>query len=130
MHIGSDIRTLQSTTKQTKSFLTEIEDLLKLQGISLNLNSLQLSFRDDRPLLDRPFALEKGIKKAQVRAFLAGDPVYEEAFHRIYLDRAWWKTFWYLNQINPEDNEFLPIPYHHRPSDGKFTFHDEKLNYR
>ncbi|CBY19568.1 unnamed protein product [Oikopleura dioica] len=85
---------------------------------------------DDRPLLDRPFALEKAIKKAQVRAFLAGDPVYEEAFHRIYLDRAWWKTFWYLNQINPEDNEFLPIPYHHRPSDGKFTFHDEKLNYR
>ena len=74
--------------------------------------------------------LQRQVKKAQVRAYLAGDPVWEEAVHRNFLDEDWWTTYAFWMRINPEETEYLPIPAHYRAPDNKFAFHEEKANYR
>ena len=65
-----------------------------------------------------------------MRAFLAGDVIWKDAVHRLWLDEAYHSIYWAFVHINPETEEWLPIPPHYQPEDGRFAFHEEKLNFR
>ena len=67
------------------------------------------------------FASTIHASKAQVRAYISGDPVWEEAFHRDYLNENM-RYFYKISQgIDPylAENEYLPMPIQYRRKDGK-----------
>ena len=65
---------------------------------------------------------------AQIRAYLAGDIVWKDAVHRTFLKENFWNVYWLFMHIDPEKEEYLPIPLHYQ--EEKFAFHEEKTNFR
>ena len=90
----------------------------------------QLRGDDTGNIVDRAILLERKVKQAQVRAFLAGDVIWKDAVHRLWLDEDFHAIYWASVHIDPETEEWLPIPLHYQPADGRFAFHEEKLNFR
>ena len=110
--------------------LAAIDTTIHKDFYDRNRRLSQLRGDHGESITDRSMMLERALKKAQVRAFLAGDIVWKEAVHRLFLDEHWWRTYWYWMHIDPETTEYLPIPLHYLEEGGKFAFHDEKANYR
>ena len=64
---------------------------------------------DDDPMTTQlPWVKE--VAKAQIRAFLSGDPIWEEAFHRDFLSPNMWTYYKYRHGYDPREHEYLPIP--------------------
>ena len=81
---------------------------------------------DDDPMSPRmPWSRE--IAKAQIRAFISGDPVWEEAVHRDWINPSLFAYFKWAQGYDPVVHEYIPIPVQFRPPNNRFDFHEDKL---
>lgn len=101
-----------------------MEELYQATPEELRENRRLLQVQGDDSYITTVAFMDRALKKAQVRAFISGDPVWEEAVHRDFFDNYWWWLYHKMHGINPEENEYIPIPLQNRQ---KFDFYQEKL---
>ena len=101
-----------------------MEELYQATPEELKENRRLLQVQGDDSYITTVAFMDRALKKAQVRAFISGDPVWEEAVHRDFFDNYWWWLYHKMNGINPEEHEYIPIPLQNRQN---FDFYQEKL---
>ena len=87
-----------------------MEELYQATPEELKENRRLLQVQGDDSYITTVAFMDRALKKAQVRAFISGDPVWEEAVHRDFFDNYWWWLYHKMHGINPEEHEYIPIP--------------------
>lgn len=105
---------------------SHMEHLYDTTAEELASNNRLLQVHGDDILYSKTTLMSRALAKAQIRAYISGDPVWEEAVHRDFFDNQWWYFYHVSQGIDPAECEYLPLPIQYRPKNNKFDFHEEK----
>jgi len=119
---------LQLRTGPTQVNDNHKEHMYDCSPEEIKANNRLLQIQGDDSIIAMSHFMDRALKKAQIRAFISGDPVWEEALHRDFFDEYWWWHYNKVHGIDPAENEYIPIPIENRQE--KFDFFDEKLKRR